>query len=150
MPTRVFGKSLELYSGSEIDKTRLIFELEHLGYFRSSSVKKPGEFAVYDDQVVFLPRKNPSKYFANEGKKTIVRFSNSRVISVFTLDPKKELLSVELEPILIGLINTKSFEDRKLLRIDEIPTILIDTLIAVEDKNFETHMGFKVFIFNGN
>ncbi|MDC3067165.1 penicillin-binding protein 1B [Pseudomonadota bacterium] len=144
MPTKVFGKSLELYPGSEIDKTRLIFELEQLGYFRSSSVKKPGEFAVYDDQVVFLPRENPSKYFTNEGKKTIVRFSNSEVISVFTLDPKKELLSVELEPILIGLINTKSFEDRKLLRIDEIPTILIDTLIAVEDKNFETHMGFDM------
>ena len=144
MPTKVFGKSLELYSGSEIDKTRLIFELEHLGYVKSSHVSKSGEFAVSDDRVVFLPQKNSMKGLINEGKRTIVRFSNSRVASVSTLNPKKELVSYKLEPILIGLINTKSFEDRKLLRIDEIPSILIDTLIAVEDKNFHTHLGFDL------
>ena len=144
MPTRVFGKNLELYPGAKINKARLIFELENLGYARRLQVRKSGEFVVSENQVVFLPRIDPAKYFNSEVKKTVVRFSDSRVISVFTLDPKKELLSYKLEPILVGLINTKSFEDRKLLRIGEIPPILIDTLIAVEDKNFHTHPGFDL------
>ena len=144
MPTRVFGKSLELYAGSEINKTRLIFELEHLGYVKSQQLTKSGQFAVSDDQIVFFPQKNQAKYIDRELTKIAVQFSDERVSSVFSIDSKEEVLSYRLEPILIGLINTKSFEDRRLLRIDEIPPILINTLIAVEDKNFYLHLGFDL------
>ena len=54
MPTRVFGKSLELYAGSEINKTRLIFELEQLGYVRSQQLTKSGQFTVSANQIVFF------------------------------------------------------------------------------------------------
>ena len=144
MPTRVFGKSLELYAGSEINKTRLIFELEQLGYVRSQQLTKSGQFTVSANQIVFFPHRNQAKYTGTELTKIAVLFSGMRISSVFSLESKEEVLSYRLEPILIGLINTKSFEDRRLLRIDEIPPILINTLIAVEDKNFYLHLGFDL------
>ena len=77
MPTRVFGKSLELYAGSEINKTRLIFELEHLGYVKSQQLTKSGQFAVSDDQIVFFPQKNQAKYIDRSLQKSLCNFLTS-------------------------------------------------------------------------
>ena len=63
MPTRVFGKSLELYAGSEINKTRLIFELEHLGYVKSQQLTKSGQFAVSDESNRFFSAKESSEIY---------------------------------------------------------------------------------------
>ena len=144
MPTRVFGKSLELYAGSQINKSRLIFELEHLGYVKRQHLTKSGQFSVTEDEVFFFPQRDQAKYSDRGLAKIGVQFSGARISSVFILESKEEVLSYKLEPILIGLINTKSFEDRKLLRINEIPPILLNTLVAVEDKNFYRHLGFDL------
>ena len=52
----------ELYAGSEINKTRLIFELEHLGYVKSQQLTKSGQFAVSDDQIVFFRKESSEIY----------------------------------------------------------------------------------------
>ena len=94
MPTRVFGKSLELYAGSEINKTRLIFELEQLGYVRSQQLTKSGQFTVSANQIVFFPHRNQAKYTGTELTKIAVLFSGMRISSVFSLESKKRFYPI--------------------------------------------------------
>lgn len=145
MPTKVFGKSLELHPGLEISESRLLFELKHLGYTEVDSVSQPGQFSVYKNQISFHPRIEQLDYPSlKKNNVIIVYFSSWGINKVVQMSSMSELPSYYLEPILVGRINTNSFEDRHLLRIDEIPTILIDTLIAVEDKKFYSHFGFDL------
>jgi hypothetical protein len=48
---------------------------------------------------------------------------------------------VRLEPLLIGGIYPKNLEDRILINIDQVPPYLLETLVAVEDRDFYSHLG---------
>ena len=144
MPTKVYGKSLELHPGLKIDRKRLLFELEHLNYKRVEVLSQSGEYKIFDNQIVFSPRGHVREYPKKPIKTINVRFLNRSIDKVIEAESGIELPSFTLEPILIGRINTKSFEDRMLVELNEIPKALIDTLIAVEDKNFYNHFGFDL------
>lgn len=55
----------------------------------------------------------------------------------------KAVASAILEPQLIGHLYGGSTESRMLLSYDQIPTRLIDTLLAVEDQDFYQHIGIS-------
>ncbi|MGH8463809.1 MAG: transglycosylase domain-containing protein, partial [Pseudomonas sp.] len=46
-----------------------------------------------------------------------------------------------LEPLMIGGIYPKNLEDRILIKIDQVPPYLLETLVAVEDRDFYSHFG---------
>ena len=48
---------------------------------------------------------------------------------------------VRLEPLLIGGLYPKNLEDRILIKIDQVPPYLLETLVAVEDRDFYHHFG---------
>src|SRR5919108_698021 len=48
---------------------------------------------------------------------------------------------VRLNPLLIGSLFPSHGEDRLIVAPDEIPPLLTDTLKAVEDQRFDSHLG---------
>ncbi|HCW88508.1 MAG TPA: penicillin-binding protein 1B, partial [Marinobacter sp.] len=48
---------------------------------------------------------------------------------------------MRLEPVQIGGIYPASQEDRVLVQLDEVPALLVETLLAVEDRDFFSHHG---------
>lgn len=48
---------------------------------------------------------------------------------------------MRLEPLLIGGLYPKNLEDRILIKIDQVPPYLLETLVAVEDRDFYHHFG---------
>ena len=50
---------------------------------------------------------------------------------------------VKLEPIAIGGMYPSHMEDRILLSWSQVPTILIDTILSIEDQNFFNHKGIS-------
>ena len=59
-------------------------------------------------------------------------------VSCPTHDPIPVL---RLEPQIIGKIYSDQHEDRELVAYADVPPVLIDSLIAVEDRNFFSHHG---------
>ena len=51
---------------------------------------------------------------------------------------------IKLEPIVIGGMYPAHMEDRVLLDWPEVPQILIETILAVEDQNFFNHYGISL------
>jgi penicillin-binding protein 1B len=53
----------------------------------------------------------------------------------------KDVTLARIEPLLIGGIYPAHNEDRVLVKLDEVPTHLIEALISIEDRKFRTHAG---------
>jgi len=139
LPAKVYARPLELYSGLALKPAYLIQELEQVGYERVPNVVRPGQFAVYGNEMDIY-RRYFSLYDGDEVAATVhLRFDQNTVSGVW-LDGKPTDI-VRLEPLLIGGIYPKHNEDRDLIQLADVPPLLISTLTAVEDRDFYDHFG---------
>ena len=81
----------------------------------------------------------------HDGAEDALRFSvqlqSSKVRSLRDLESGRTLDLVRLEPAEIAAIYPLQKEDRTLVRIKQVPPLLLTGLQAVEDRNFKHHPG---------
>lgn len=139
LPAKVYARPLELYPGLILKQKHLIQELEQIGYQRVPNVLTPGQYSVHGEEVD-IHRRYVRLWDDEEAAARIhLRFLKNELAGVW-LDGKPTEIA-RLEPLLIGGIYPAHNEDRQLVQLDDVPQLLIDTLIAVEDRNFYEHWG---------
>ena len=140
IPARVYSQPLELYEGLALSQADLITELNALGYDKVSQLKQPGQMSVNGRRVAFYTKgftfwdKTQAPYQA------VVSFRDDQVVNVQAANA----VSARLEPLEIGSIYPQHGEDRVLVNLSDIPPLLGEALIAVEDKHFAHHYGFSI------
>lgn len=141
LPAKVFARPMELYSGLSLKPKYLIQELEQIGYQRVPNVQTPGQYMV-DGNEIDIFRRYVRLYDGEEAAARIhIRF-NGQAISGLWLDGVPTDIA-RLEPLLIGGIYPKHNEDRSLIQLDDAPELLLQTLVAVEDRDFYQHWGIS-------
>jgi penicillin-binding protein 1B len=143
VPTKVYARPLELYSGLPLSLSDLKTELKGLGYQFVSAAKRPGqaEFSSTKAHLVtrgfsFPDGREPSQalQLQFEGETlTSIRGSQGNMIAL-----------TRLEPILIGGIYPLNNEDRDLIQLSDAPVGLKEALIAIEDRDFYQHAGISL------
>ena len=139
VPAKVYSRSLDLAEGLSINKSNLLRELKMLSYSEKKNPTKPGE------------------YFYNKNKLNIFlrgyEDQNSGLFKILIRDGRVEEITnqlglsvdlVKLEPIAIGGMYPSHMEDRILLSWPQVPSILIDTILSVEDQTFFNHKGISL------
>ena len=140
IPAKVYARPLELFVGQKLSKEDFLVELDALGYRRESAVNGPGAAAV-NGNTVDLNTRGFQFYEGMESARQVrVRFSGDYVAGLSAANDSK-LAVVRLEPLLIGGLYPKNLEDRILIKLDQVPPYLLDTLVAVEDRDFYHHLG---------
>ncbi|MFJ7886220.1 penicillin-binding protein 1B [Pseudomonas sp. NPDC096917] len=140
IPAKVYARPLELFVGQKLSKNDFLTELDALGYRRESVVNGPGAASVNGNTVDLNTRGFQFYEGAEQAQPVRVRFSGDYVSELSATNGAK-LPVVRLEPLLIGGIYPKNLEDRILINIDQAPPYLLDTLVAVEDRDFYHHFG---------
>ncbi|KAF1070107.1 MAG: Penicillin-binding protein 1B [Pseudomonas citronellolis] len=143
IPAKVYSRPLELFSGLKLDKDDFLQELGALGYRRTSTVDGPGEVAVAGSTVDLNTRGFQFYEGAEPAQHIRVRFSGNSVAGLSRADGA-DLAVARMEPLLIGGLYPAHNEDRILIKLDQVPPYLIDTLVAVEDRDFRTHHGVSL------
>jgi penicillin-binding protein 1B len=140
VPARVFARPLELFPGLKLDPDRLEQELELLRYSKGRAAQAPGSYAR--NQSVLSLRTRGFRFADGEQgtQGALVRFAEGRVAAL-TAPRGGSLPLLRLEPLEIGGIYPAHNEDRVLVRLDEVPPILIETLLTIEDRHFYSHHG---------
>lgn len=141
LPARVYAQPLELFTGLQISRPQLVDMLLDLGYRKVGSPKGHGEFKESDNSVVFITR--TFRYWDGEEKSRHIQvnFSENSIEKIINITGSKTLQIMRLEPQLIGKIYPEHNEDRILLAYQDVPQVLVDALIAVEDRDFFNHVG---------
>src|SRR5690606_24703772 len=140
VPAKVYARPLEVFSGLKLSQADFLRELEALGYRRTERLEGPGGFSVAGSAVELQTRGFQFYESVESSQHIRVRFANDRVASM-SRPGGGELAVVRLEPLLIGGIYPAHQEDRILIKIDEVPPLLVDALVAVEDREYFQHFG---------
>ena len=144
LPARVYAAPLAIYAGLAMRPNELVRELRRLGYqeARSRGELGMGRYLVSGDRIRATLR--PFRFADGERGALPVefRFEAGRVASVS--GAYGPLRYARLEPPVIGSFFASHGEDRMVIAPQETPPLLIETLKAVEDRNFESHIGFDI------
>lgn len=140
IPATVYARPLELFSGQKLDKDDFLTELDALGYRREKNVSGPGSMSVAANVVEMHTRGFRFYEGAEESQRIRVRFSGDFVAGL-TRANGEALPVARLEPVTIGGLYPAHNEDRILIKLDQAPPYLVETLVAVEDREFFNHFG---------
>ncbi len=143
LPGKVYSRALDIYVGLDLKETAFKQELESLGYRAGRKLAGPGTYVsngqgrymVHSRGFQFWDSREPARRF-------FVSF-NQNQISLLSSVEGAELNIVRLEPLQIGGIYPKNYEDRQLVLLQAVPANLLAALIAVEDKSFYQHHGIS-------
>ncbi|MDY0205799.1 MAG: penicillin-binding protein 1B [Pseudomonas sp.] len=140
VPAKVYARPLELFAGQKLNKNDFITELNALGYRNEPSASSAGAVSVNGNTIDLHTRGFQFYEGAEPAQALRIRFSGNSVASL--AQPNGSSLAVaRLEPLLIGGLYPAHQEDRILIRLDQVPDLLPQALIAVEDRDFYKHHG---------
>ncbi len=148
IPARIYARPLELYPGLMLTPDQLEEELLLAGYRLEIPASNPGS---YDRNGLFIHlRSRPFNFGDSQepGHDILLAFEEGQLKKITATGTGDSLPLVRLDPAQIGSFHPILFEDRILLSHEEIPDLLRETLIAVEDNKFYSHVGidFKAIV----
>lgn len=142
VPAQVFAQPLEVYTGAPLALADLRTELERLGYRTDANLRTPGTFKVRDGRLQIHLRAFRFMERERAAQRIEVSFRSARISEI--TGPRGAMPLVRLDPAAIGSFFPDHGEDRLVLTPDEVPQLLKEGLKAIEDRNFDRHMGFSM------
>ncbi len=136
-PSKIFAAPEAVSVGQKITSAEIVSRLRAGGYSESST-NRNGWYRLRPDAVEIFP--GPDSYFAAEP--AVVQFSGPAVSRIVSLRDHAEQPLYEIEPELITNLFDKSREKRRLVRFEDLPRMLVDAVVSIEDKRFFEHKGF--------
>lgn len=142
LPAKVYARPLEIYPGLQLSPTDLIRELDRLGYVKGDQLQGAGAYAQSrKDRVEISSREFHFWDGLQPPRKLRVQFTGNRVEGLTDLDTAKAEQLTRLDPYLIGSLYQIVGEDRILVRLSEVPKLVVGALLQVEDSEFYDHFG---------
>ena len=143
VPTRVYARPLVLKGGLAMDAQTLKTELDAASY-RAGDGRRPGTY----DRNGARWRISSRGYHDVDGRVAPavldVTLSAGKVAALRDVGSGKALRSARLDPARIATLYGQNQEERRLVRMDEVPELLVTGLQAVEDRDFSRHMGIDL------
>lgn len=144
IPTRVYARPLQLAPGLAMDAQMLKTELEAAAYRDDGRGQIPGTYHKQGSRYRIATRGYMDLDGRIEPRQLDVSLSGGRVASVRQADSRKALKSARLDPARIATLYGQKQEERRLVRLEEVPELLLTGLQAVEDRDFKTHHGIDI------
>jgi penicillin-binding protein 1B len=112
--------------------------LRESGYSEDSRENMLGWYHVRPDAIEIFPG-DQSLTGSEPG---VLRFQNGKISSIVALSDNSERTEFELEPQLLTSLYDKNREKRRLVRYNDLPPVLVEAVLSIEDKRFFQHSGF--------
>lgn len=145
LPSRIYSDATPIVPGMSIPRVLLEPKLNHAGYHEvAARVANPGEYryAAGNLEIYLQNFEYPDVEF--RALPVAIELDGSTVRSIRRLDDGIALRGIRIEPELITSIYNNEMEDRLPVRLDSVPKVVSEAIIATEDKNFYHHEGISI------
>ncbi|MFI5177082.1 MAG: PBP1A family penicillin-binding protein [Vicinamibacterales bacterium] len=137
---RIFGRAFALHPGAALSPAQLVQRLNDVGYAERPKVEGPGEFSVQGNSVTIGVRP------VGQARPQTVKADFSRgagpVVTRLTVVGGGPVDTTLLEaPLLTALAPG---EKRRYVRLANVPKVMVNAVISIEDKRFFDHPGVDV------
>lgn len=140
-PAQIFAAGDVIEKGDKRTAAGITAELRAAGYVQGAGANVSGVGTYSQRGATVQIRPGPASYYP--GRNVTVRFEGGEVDSI-TGANGESLSSYELEPELVtGLFDQKQRSKRRLLKYSEIPPLVINAIVSVEDRRFFEHGGIN-------
>lgn len=143
-PTIIYSRMINVEPNMLFSQKDMIRLLEILRYRQVSEITCSGEFVVCNNSIELLRR---SFNFPNGEEKEVhvsFLFNTDRLLRIFNLETKNNFGLFRLDPQIISILYAPDGQQRLFIPRSKFPDILIDMLLAVEDRYFYYHDGVKI------
>ncbi len=143
LPTRIFADAVPLHAGVAMSPDDLLTKLDRLGYREAKNgVAQPGEFARGGNQIdVYLRAFVHPPTGSYPAQPVRITFGDNGIATVVSLRDKSNSPNVALEPELLTSILSDQLENRRPVKLDQVPQSLQDAVVVTEDVRFWHHPG---------
>jgi penicillin-binding protein 1B len=139
----VFSNSARIYAappvvrvGEKADLKEIVADLRRAGYTDRDGQSDMGSYRLLNAGIEIKP--GPDSYHAPEV--ATIRLRDGQVDSIS--GTAGSLAAYELEPEMVtSLFDAEQRSKRQLVRYDEIPKVLVNAVLAIEDRRFFQHGG---------
>ncbi|AKC86128.1 penicillin-binding protein 1B [Pseudoxanthomonas suwonensis] len=144
IPTRVYARPLQLAPQLAMDARTLQTELDAAGYQDDGAGERPGSYRADGGRFTIASRGYADVDGQVPARRLDVTISGGRVTSLRDADTRQAVKAARLDPARIATLYGQRQEERRLVRIDEVPELLVTGLQAVEDRDFAHHRGIDL------
>ncbi|MCX8050011.1 MAG: penicillin-binding protein 1B [Methylohalobius sp.] len=143
LPASVYAAPLEMYAGLGLSPDRLESLLRQLNYRHDPTLSSQASYYRQGPKILLRSRAFHFPDGPEPSHRVALSFSGEQLAELYDLDQKAELPLLRLDPVQIGSFYPGRKEDRVLVRLAEVPPLLIQILLAVEDRDFYSHHGIS-------
>lgn len=145
LPAAVYGRMVNLEPDMSISKNEMVKLLEATQYRQVSKMTRPGEFTVQAKSIEMIRR--PFDFpDSKEGQvRARLSFNDNSLETIENLDNNRQFGFLRLDPRLITMLSSPNGEQRLFVARNGFPDLLVDTLLATEDRHFYEHDGVSLY-----
>ncbi len=141
--TPVFSNSAKIYAlprtvrdGEKIDAKEIAADLRRAGYSDKDGQSPLGSFRLVKDGIEI----NPGQESYHSPEPAYITIEDGQVSKITSKG--NELSAYELEPQLVtALFDAEQRSKRQLVKYNEIPPVMVQAVLAIEDRRFFEHSG---------
>jgi penicillin-binding protein 1B len=133
----LFAAPRQVVVGDETSPDEIIASLRRSGYSETTT-NRMGWYKVRPDAVEVFP--GVDSYFRRDAG--VIKFNNGKVTKVILVNDNTDVTVYQLEPELVTNLFDRKREKRRLVKFEDIPKVMVNAIVAVEDKRFFQHAGF--------
>ncbi|WP_336666606.1 bifunctional glycosyl transferase/transpeptidase [Enterobacter mori] len=145
LPAAVYGRMVNLEPDMSISKTEMVKLLQATQYRQVTKMTRPGEFTVQAKSIEMIRR--PFDFpDSKEGQvRARLTFDGDRLETIENMDNDRQFGFFRLDPRLITMLSSANGEQRLFVARNGFPDLLVDTLLATEDRHFYEHDGISLY-----
>ncbi len=143
LPASVYASPVELYGGLKVSRSQIERILGLLNYRHDRQLSSEASYYRRAGSLVIRTRSFPFPDGPEESMRVRLDFRSGYLAGMRSLDQGGSLPLLRLDPVQIGSFYPGRKEDRILVKLDQVPPLLIKTLLTVEDREFYHHHGIS-------
>ena len=143
-PSKIYSDSYLLYVGINLRLDDLWEKLRRLGYHESTAApKNKGEYRYQASagslEIVLHDFAYPTEPF--KGIPVRISLQNGVITRIENVASGQEMFSLELEPELVTGLYERTWQERKVVKLSDVPPLVVKSILAIEDERFYSHHG---------
>lgn len=124
--------------GDDATKAGIAAKLNESGYEEDAKTNSYGWYHLTPDGIEIFPGKQSE----TESEPAVLRIKDGKILSIIALSDNSTRPEYALEPAVLSTMFDENRAKRRLVKFEDIPPVMVNAVVSIEDKRFFQHSGF--------